>query len=33
VLDAYLHAKAWLAEVMDRPSVKKVVELMKLPSA
>lgn len=33
VLDAYPHVKAWLAEVMDRPSVKKVVELMKMPSA
>ena len=33
VLDAYPLVKAWLAEVMDRPSVKKVVELMKLTSA
>nr|CAB3477191.1 unnamed protein product [Digitaria exilis] len=33
VLDAYPHVKAWIAEVMDRPSVKKVAELMKQPSA
>ena len=33
VLDAYPRVKASVAEVMDRPSVKKVVELMKLPSA
>ena len=33
VLEAYPHVKAWIAEVMDRPSVKKVAELMKMPSA
>ncbi|RLN22192.1 putative glutathione S-transferase GSTF1 isoform X1 [Panicum miliaceum] len=33
VLDAYPHVKAWIAEVMDRSSVKKVAELMKMPSA
>ncbi|OEL21013.1 Glutathione S-transferase 1 [Dichanthelium oligosanthes] len=33
VLDAYPHVKAWIAEVLDRPSVKKVAQLMKMPSA
>ena len=33
VLDAYPRVKAWVAEVMDRPSVKKVVELLKLTLA
>ncbi|KAJ1283360.1 hypothetical protein BS78_03G122500 [Paspalum vaginatum] len=33
VLDAYPHAKGWIAEVMNRPSVKKVSELMKMASA
>ncbi|WVZ71557.1 hypothetical protein U9M48_020131, partial [Paspalum notatum var. saurae] len=33
VLDAYPNAKRWIAEVMNRPSVKKVSELMKMPSA
>ncbi|KAF6992786.1 hypothetical protein CFC21_009747 [Triticum aestivum] len=29
VLDAYPHVKAWIAGVMDRPTVKKVIGLMK----
>ncbi|CAN6360307.1 unnamed protein product [Urochloa humidicola] len=29
VLDAYPHVKAWIAEIMDRPSVKKVADLMR----
>ena len=33
VLEAYPHVKAWIAEVKERPSVKKVAELMKMPSA
>ncbi|RLM92461.1 putative glutathione S-transferase GSTF1 isoform X1 [Panicum miliaceum] len=33
VLDVYPHVKAWIAEFMDRRSVKKVAELMKTPSA
>lgn len=33
VLDAYPHVKVWIAVVMGRPSVKKVAELMKRPSA
>lgn len=32
VLDAYPHVKAWMADIMDRPTVKKVTELMKMPS-
>jgi glutathione S-transferase len=33
VVDAYPHVKAWVAELMDRPSAKKVAELMKMPTA
>ncbi|CAN6278164.1 unnamed protein product [Urochloa humidicola] len=33
VLDAYPHVKTWIAEVTNRPSVQKVAELMKVPSA
>lgn len=29
VLDAYPHVTAWIAGVMDRPTVKKVMGLMK----
>lgn len=29
VLDTYLHVKSWVADIMDRPAVKKVTELMK----
>ncbi|GJN05246.1 hypothetical protein PR202_ga22859 [Eleusine coracana subsp. coracana] len=32
VIDAYPHVKAWIADIMARPSVKKVTELMKMPS-
>ncbi|KAL6597736.1 hypothetical protein ACP70R_046541 [Stipagrostis hirtigluma subsp. patula] len=28
VIDAYPHVKAWIADIMSRPSVKKVTELM-----
>lgn len=33
VIDAYPHVKAWMADIMARPSVKKVTDLMKMPSA
>ncbi|TVU20842.1 hypothetical protein EJB05_30442, partial [Eragrostis curvula] len=32
-IDAYPHVKAWIADIMARPSVKKVRELMKMASA
>ncbi|TVU20852.1 hypothetical protein EJB05_30452 [Eragrostis curvula] len=32
VVDAYPQVKAWIRDIMKRPSVKKVTELMKIPS-
>uniref|UniRef100_A0A0D9V124 glutathione transferase n=1 Tax=Leersia perrieri TaxID=77586 RepID=A0A0D9V124_9ORYZ len=33
VLEAYPHVKPWIADIMQRPSLKKVTELMKMSSA
>uniref|UniRef100_A0A0E0C215 glutathione transferase n=1 Tax=Oryza meridionalis TaxID=40149 RepID=A0A0E0C215_9ORYZ len=33
VLEAYPRVKAWIDDVMQRPSVKKVTEALKMPSA